>query len=73
MLKNLCHTLLDTYIPAVLGTETKVRMKSVSGDKRKALLKIKTHNSTEPTSSSTDVNVLSNPTNISIKLMYYKL
>lgn len=59
---------MTSYIPAVSGTETKVRMKSVSGDKKKAL-KITTHNSTEPVSSSTDVNVLSNPTKISIRLM----
>lgn len=56
------------YLLAVSVSESKFKLKSKLSGKRELLVKIRMHNSNDPTLSSTEVNISSNPTNITVKI-----
>ena len=60
------------YVPAVPGIVIKFRENSKSAGKSVELVKISTHNSKDPISSSIRVKILSNPTRIAKSTRYYK-
>jgi hypothetical protein len=60
----LLTTFILSYIPAVPGVVPKFRKNSKLDGNSEMLVKITTHNSNEPTSSSTLVKFVSNPTRI---------
>ena len=62
--RNGWYYILCAGPPAVSNMENRSSEKFTFVGKREASVKMRTHNSNEPISSSTEVNILSNPTDI---------